>query len=398
VTVRASVEGRSTRLPKVTVPPNGMREVSKIVTIRNPRLWQPGDPQLYTVRAAAITGGRATSTYKTEVGLRSIRVNKRGQMLLNGHRVELRGASMHEDSPDRGAALSTEQIQANIALLRDLNANVTRSHYPLNQQTLEACDRLGIMVWEQIPFNRERFENVASGTLEEDEAVARSGKVHDKALRLLRDTILRDQNHPAVFAWSVANEPDPRPRDREQQYYRDAVKLVHDMDPSRLAAIDLAAYPSIPPQPIWQEFDAIGLNSYFGWYPGPSGELAERTDLPAFLDQAHSYWPDQALFMTEFGAEANRSGPPEDRGTYEFQSKLNDYELGVFASKSWLSGAIGMLIEFRVRPGWSGGNPFPSPPMHQKAVFDFTGKPKPAAAVLTRWFQQTQQFGPSPGS
>jgi beta-glucuronidase len=236
------------------------------------------------------------------------------------------------------------------------------------------------MVWEQIPFNRERFENVASGTLEEDEAAARSGKVHDKALRLLRDAILRDQNHPAVFAWSVANEPDPRPRDREQQYYRDAVKLVHDMDPSRLAAIDLAAYPSIPPQPIWQEFDAIGLNSYFGWYPGPSGELAERTDLPAFLDQAHSYWPDQALFMTEFGAEANRSGPFDEKGTYEFQSDLLRYHLETYHQKNaFINGAIVWILrDFRVQPGWDGGNPKPTPPVLRKGLVDEQGNRKPA--------------------
>ncbi len=388
VTVRASVGGRSVRMPKVRVPGRSTREVTKVVTIRKPRLWQPGDPQLYDVRANAITGGRVTSTFRTEVGLRSVRVNGRGQMLLNGRRVELRGASMHEDSPDRGAALTTEQIQANIGFLRDLNANVTRSHYPLNQQTLEACDRLGILVWEQIPFNRSRFEGNGTGELEEDEAIARSRRVHDKALRLLRDTILRDQNHPSVFVWSVANEPDPHPRDQEQRYYRDAVKLVHDMDPSRLAAIDLAAYPSIPPHPVWQEFDAIGLNSYFGWYPGPSGEVADRNDLPAFLDQAHSYWPDQALFVTEFGAEANRNGPVDEKGTYEFQSDLLRYHLDTYHQKNaFINGAIVWILrDFRVQPGWDGGNPKPTPPVLRKGLVDEFGNRKPAFEDVREMF------------
>ena len=76
--------------------------------------------------------------------------------------------------------------------------------------------------------------------------IARSKRVHDKALRLLRDTILRDQNHPSVFAWSVANEPDvatPRRASRSTSARRST--LVHEMDPSRLAAVDLAGYPSI---------------------------------------------------------------------------------------------------------------------------------------------------------
>jgi beta-glucuronidase len=373
------------------VPARGSREVSKVVTIRRPRLWQPGNPQLYTVRASAVTGGRAVSTYRTDVGLRSIRVNRRGQMELNGHKVELRGASMHEDTPDRGAAMTTAQIQRDVQLLRSLNANVTRSHYPLNQQMLEACDRLGILVWEQIPFNRERFESSTSGTLEEDDAIARSKRVHDKALRLLRDTILRDQNHPSVFAWSVANEPASNPKAREQVYFRQAADLVHEMDPTRLAAVDLAGYPAAPPHPVWLEFDAIGLNSYFGWYPGPSGQLAHREDLPAFLDQARTYWPDQALFITEFGAEANRSGPVDEKGTFEFQSDLLRYHLDVYHQKrDFINGAIVWILrDFRVQPGWDGGNPKPSPPVLKKGLTDEVGNMKPAFDDIGQLFGDT---------
>ena len=391
VTVRASIEGRSVRLPRVTLPGRSVREVAKVVTIRNPRLWQPGDPQLYTVQANAITGGRVTSSYRTDVGLRSIRVNSRGQMELNGRRVELRGASMHEDSPDRGAALTSEQIQRDVGLLRALNANVTRSHYPLNQQMLEACDRLGILVWEQIPFNRERFVSGTTDTLEEDSAIARSKRIHDKALRLLRDTIARDENHPSVFAWSVANEPDPRPRGREAEYVPEAVDLVHELDPTRLAAVDLAGYPGMPPQPAWLEFDAIGLNSYFGWYPGPGWQLADRADLPAFLDLAHSYWPNQALFITEFGAEANRSGAVDEKGTYEFQSDLLRYHLDVYHQKNaFINGAIAWILrDFRVQPGWDGGNPKPSPPVLKKGLTDELGNPKPAFDDVSQIFGDT---------
>ena len=391
VTVRADVGGRNVRLPRAVLPPRGTRAVTKTVTIRRPRLWEPGNPQLYTVRASAVTGGRAVSTYRTDVGLRSIRVNGRGQMELNGQRVQLRGASMHEDSPDRGGALTTEQLRRDVELLRSLNANVTRAHYPLNQQTLEACDRLGILVWEQIPFFRSGFEASSTDTLEEDEVIARSKRVHDKALRLLRDTILRDQNHPSVFAWSVANEPAPNPKAREQEYFRKAADLVHEMDPSRLAAIDLAGYPSATPHPVWLEFDAIGLNSYFGWYPGPSGQLANREDLPAFLDQAHSYWPDKALFITEFGAEANRSGPVDEKGTYEFQSDLLRYHLDVYGQKSaYINGAIAWILrDFRVQPGWDGFNPKPSPPVLKKGLTDEWGAMKPAFDDVSQMFGDT---------
>ena len=65
--------------------------------------------------------------------------------------------------------------------------------------------------------------------------------------------------------------------------------------------------------------------------------------------------------VTEFGAEANRDGPVEEKGTYAFQQDFVNYHLGVYATKPWLSGAIyWALQEFRVRPDWDGGNPRPA--------------------------------------
>jgi hypothetical protein len=51
-----------------------------------------------------------------------------------------------------------------------------------------------------------------------------------------------------------------------------------------------------------------------------------------------------------------------------------------------------MLQEFWCRPAWSGGNPRPQPPVHQKGIFDMNGNPKPAASLVGDWFRKTQQF------
>ena len=97
--------------------------------------------------------------------------------------------------------------------------------------------------------------------------------------------------------------------------------------------------------------------------------------------------------VTEFGAEANREGSVEDKGTYAFQQDFVNFHLGVFATKPWLSGALyWALNEFRVRPQWDGGNPFSTPPIHQKALMHYDGTPKPAWTDAQRWFQATEQF------
>jgi beta-glucuronidase len=85
----------------------------------------------------------------------------------------------------------------------------------------------------------------------------------------------------------------------------------------------------------------------------------------------------------------------EEKGTYAFQQEFVNFHLGVYATKPWLSGALyWALNEFRVRPGWEGGNPWPIPPIHQKGLTLYeTRARKPAWADVQRLFSQTQQFG-----
>ena len=85
--------------------------------------------------------------------------------------------------------------------------------------------------------------------------------------------------------------------------------------------------------------------------------------------------------VTETGAEANRDGPEEEKGTYEFQSEFANFHFGVYATKPWLSGAIWWgLQEFRVRPTWDGGNPRPSSPIHTKGLITRTASRSPRSS------------------
>ena len=122
--------------------------------------------------------------------------------------------------------------------------------------------------------------------------------------------------------------------------------------------------------------------------------IADRDNLSPFLDRMREYYPNHAIMVTEHGAEANREGPAEERGTYAFQRDFYDFHNSVYATKTWLSGVIGTLRAFRVRPGWEGGNPKPSNNWHEKGVFDFFDNPKPSHAVVQNWFRNTVQYGP----
>jgi beta-glucuronidase len=218
-------------------------------------------------------------------------------------------------------------------------------------------------------------------------------EVRLKALKMLREVILRDVNHPSVMVWSVGNENASRPGTGLRKYIRKAARTVEELDPTRLVGIATSGFPTVEKQDIYTELDVLGINDYFGWYNGPRGTIADRNSLGGYLNRLHSDYPNQALFITEVGAEANRSGPVEEKGTYEFQTDFLNYHLDVLDSKPFINGVlIWNLRDFRVKPGWIGGNPMPNPPVNHKGLVEDSGNPKPAFAAVSERFRRTGPF------
>jgi beta-galactosidase/beta-glucuronidase len=377
-----SFGGRPFRLGARRIGGFGSKPFRARFRIRNPRLWEPRHPHLYTLRLWLLDqGGRVVQTYRAHTGIRSLKVNRLGRIELNGREVDLRGAAIHEDSADRGAALTTAQMDQTFRNLRALGATITRAHYPLSPYELELADRYGIIVWSEIPVYRMR------STLFNKPAV------RGRALRMLRETIARDYNHPAVMVWSIGNENASRPKRGLQRYIREAARTARRMDPTRLVGIAISGYPTVEKQGIYGRLDVVGINDYFGWYPGPAGSIADRGGLEGYLNRMHADLPHQALMITEFGAEANRHGAVAEKGTYEFQSDFLAYHLGVFDRKPFINAAIvWALHDFRVKPGWTGGNPLPHPPVNEKGLIDDTGFRKPGFYTVKTAFRAVRPF------
>jgi beta-glucuronidase len=377
----------------------GTSEVRARIRVDQPRLWSPPDPKLYDVKLTASAGDaaagkrknaplRRVGDYSLKSGIRSIRVQD-GRLLLNDLPVNVRGVFIHEDDYLKGSALGNAEREKIIGEARDLGATLLRTHYPMHPQMHELADRLGVLIWSEIPV----FQLPA--------AEIRSQSIRRFALDMLRTNILTNQNHPSVLVWSVSNELRPEPNRYDKAYYKAGAALIHQLDPTRPAATVVAGYSDAECQPdsSFGMFDLLGFNSYFGWYPGRSGSIADRDLLSPWLDQIRACYQRQALMVTEHGAEANRDGPREERGTYGFQQDFYNFHNEVYATKPWLSGVIGTLRSFRVRPGWAGGNPRPVTNWHEKGVIDFFDQPKPAYFDVQRWFRGTDQYpAPAPGT
>jgi beta-glucuronidase len=361
------------------VGPGGLEKVTGNFEIPNAQLWSPDIPNLYELNA---TAGDQTTTI--HFGVRQWTKAANGRALLNGQPLHLRGASFQEENLTHGAALTAADEDTLAAQLTALGADFTRAHYPPSERLLEAFDRLGIVFWEQIPVWRLKGKDLARPQLRRT------------ILDRLRQTILRDRNHASVMTWGVANEI-VRGGHAETSYLAQAKALIRRLDPTRFFAGDQTLSPHVRLPAAFKKLDALGISEYVGWYGNdPLGRVRP------LLDSVHKQLPGVALFATEFGAEANRSGPATQKGTYAFQSRWLDRQLTTIDGTPYLGGAIVWLLrDYAVRPGWAGGNPRPSPPFSTKGLIDRHGRRKPAWTVVKRHFAATRARtacgAPSPG-
>ncbi|MDX6678479.1 MAG: beta-galactosidase, partial [Solirubrobacteraceae bacterium] len=353
------------------------------------RLWAPEHPRLYDAEVLTLVGGRVVQRDERRVGLRTVAVVD-GALRLNDKVLDLRGASIQEDVPGRGPALTDADIESTIEELKELGANVTRAHYLLDERLLRRLDEEGIMVWSQAPvYHRDRL-------------LRTPGQRSDE-LESLRNTIVAARNHPSVITHSVANELSPQPDKVKttRLWMLNAAALARDLDPTLPVSVDVLSYPNYARQHTYDAFDMLGINSYYGWYPGkPERSTKNLADLEPYLRAMHAKYPAQALVMTEFGAEATEPGPADVKQTYAFQSKYLQRNLDIIDRLGFMGGAIYWTSrEFAVKPHWDGGaQPLVRDSIHNKALIAYDGTRKPAFAVAQAAFRATPLYRDDPAA
>lgn len=295
-----------------------------------PELWVPGNPKLYPVK---ISTGQ--DRIDDEIGFRTVSV-KETEILLNGEPVFLKGVNFHEEVPQRlGRAYSEADAAMILGEVKALGCNFIRtSHYPQNEHIVRAAERMGLMIWEEIPI----WQGIDFTNAE----------VFKKAEMMLRDMIYRDKNRAAVIIWSVANETKPSEA-RDKMLVR-LVDLCHELDGTRLvaAAFDNPRYDGATKtfrleDKLAEAVDVVGVNKYLGWYtpfPLPPAEI--KWDVAA----------GKPLIFSEFGAEAlsGKRGPDDvaHEWSEDYQAAVYRKNLEMFRNIPNLRGtAPWVLFDFR---------------------------------------------------
>jgi len=387
---RMQLRGRYGSVPinfgAAMIPPGATWTAHAAITIRKPHLWAPGSPTLYRASLTLSDDrGKTLGGYVTYSGIRSLTLTPDGRLELNGRLLNLRGVDLHEQNIATGAALSPAQIAQLIGWIKELGATVVRAHYPLGPVFEEMADRAGILIWSEVPVYQ-----VQSQYLAEPSVLA-------QAESMLEQNILSNENHPSILVWSIGNELTTPVDAPEKAYISDAAALAHRLDPTRPVGMAVSDWPGVPCQAAYAPLDVIGYNDYFGWFDAGGGSTDDRDALSSFLDTLRACYPSKALFVTEFGFDGSRDGPVEERGTYQFEANAAAYHLSVFASKPWLSGAMYYVLQnYYAFPGYSGGDPWPDPPLNQKGLVDQLGNLKPAFGVVQSIYRATVQIAASP--
>lgn len=368
------------RLGDVTLDPGQARTVQGRTVVARPALWSPGHGRLYELQIAV----PLESGWRARVGLREVRVRD-GRIAVNGRRVRLRGASIHEDAPGRGDALRLSDMRKVVAELRAIGANATRAQHPLSAALLERLDRAGIAVWQQIgPVDSPGRFLTSSPPLV---AQARDDVREDlRALRL----------HPSILAWSLACEVAFDGQPGQAAFIDAAARELHAADPGRLVAVDLWT-DHVPARPglLYRSLDAVGVTSYLGWYEAPRASLPRQQALiRARVRDLRARFPGKAVVVAELGAEGTPRAPFDARGGRGYQAGLLSAQLRALDDAPGLSAAwVWILRDFAVNPAFAGGTAaklFPAlrvtRGLNEKGLFDYDGRPKPAVDAVRRAF------------
>jgi hypothetical protein len=357
------------------------------VRIARPDLWAPRHPALRTLQLSV--AGDATGGWGSKVGLREVRWTG-GRLVLNGRPLVLRGASLQEDAPGRGDALTPRDMDAIVARLRSIGANATRSQHPLNPALLERLDAAGILVWQGI------------GPVDSPGAwSATTPALRRQGLRRVRLNVVQARTHPSVLAWNLANEVANNGHAGGQaQYIDSAAQLVHRLDPGRPVAVDVwGTHMPAHAGFMYRNVDAIGGTNYEGWYDdlhaSPATVDAKIAD---WLGRLRAAFPGKVLAVTEFGAEANTLNPATGPGGLDFQANLLAQHIRIYRAQPWLSGMlVWNLQDFALSPDFAGGSVRRQAPdialvrgINQKGLFTYGGRAKPAAAVVRRLYAEVR--------
>jgi beta-galactosidase len=285
-----------TRAKALHEAPRAIGDTVVTLQVPRPHLWQgTKDPYLYRTVVTLRTGkGTVMDSVTQPLGLRTLAFDPNKGFFLNGEHVFLHGASMHQDRPVKGWAISAADQEQDLDYLLDMGGNAVRfAHYQHDQRSYEVADERGIIAWAEIPLvNQVSFDGTPA-----------NAALSANATQQLRELIRQNFNHPSIAVWSIANEVDLRQKQESGPAKARALleslnRLAKAEDPGRFTTLADCCEAEPPRDSVVGITDVVGYNRYFGWYLGNFAQFGPM------LDAAHVRHPNVPMAVSEYGAGA----------------------------------------------------------------------------------------------
>ena len=332
--------------------------------IAKPTYWSPENPKLYDV-----TISTDNELIADKVGFRTIETQGT-KILLNGKSIFCRGICIHEEAAysNRRASTSEEDLIL-LQWAKEMGCNYVRlAHYPHNEQMIRQAEKMGLMVWSEIPcYWTIQWGNPAT---------------YKNAEAQLSDMITRDKNRANIIIWSIANET-PHGAERLSFLTRLAAK-ARELDPVRLIGAAMEKEEVKPGlmtvnDELGKVLDIISFNEYVGWYDG----------LPEKCDRVNWTFSEQKpVFISEFGGEAlyGSSGGKTERFTEDYQEDMYIRSVNMMKRIPGLAGVTPWILK-----------DFRSPrrqlrdfqdDFNRKGLVSDKGQKKKAYFIMQKWYEE----------
>lgn len=348
----------------LTIPAANSKEITEMVSLASPHLWNLDDPYLYKVEVELSIGGAAVDKIRKRIGVRTFTISAQKGLFMNGQHIKLQGVCCHQDHAGVGSALPDYLQYYRIRLLKEMGANAYRtSHNPPTPELLDACDSLGMLVLDENRLLNSSPEYVSQ----------------------FKRQILRDRNHPSVFMWSIGNEEWHTQSTGIGK--RMAMSLIAEeelLDPTRTCtyACDLAN--------VYQ-----GINSVI-----PVRGFNYRQYAAAAYHKDH---PDQPMMGSEMGSTVTTRGiyrvdslagyvPDEDSQAPPWATTAETWWTLAANNDWWMGGFVWTGFDYRGEP-----TPYEWPDINSNfGIMDMCGFPKNIYYYYQSWWSDKDVIHISP--
>ena len=328
-------------------------------------------PKLYFLTAEISVGGKVVDDLIERVGFRTVRVDGK-KILFNEKPIRILGFNRHEDYNSLGSSIPLQAMMRDIALMLEAGANSVRTcHYPNDELFLDACDELGLLVWEEAHargLNEDKMRN--------ENFIPQSEKCID-------EMISSHYNHPTIFCWGMLNECVS-----DTEFGRECYKTLFN----RISEGDQSRPRTFASNKQFRDLcfdlvDIVSINLYPMWY-----DFFKDAGVKEVIDKLKEYTAktgneNKPFIVSEIGAGGiyGYRTDSECKWSEEGQARILDKQLEVVLSDEDITGVfIWQFCDVRVDESWFSSRPRCE---NNKGIVDEYRRKKLAFSVVKRRFE-----------